>query len=113
MHELSIAINIIEIAEENAKNANTSVINEIELDIGKLAGVVMEALEFAIESAKKGSMLENAKWIINEIPAMARCSSCNHEFETNDLYTPCPKCSNPFSDIYQGRELKVKSLKAE
>jgi hydrogenase nickel incorporation protein HypA/HybF len=113
MHELSIVMSIIEIAEENAKNAEASVINEIELDIGMQAGVVIEALKFAIESAKAGTMLENAKWVINEIPALARCTSCGHEFETNDLFFPCPRCGNPFSDIYKGKELKVKSLKVE
>ena len=113
MHELSIAMSIIEIAEENAKNANASIISEIELDIGNQAGVVMEALEFAIESAKQGTMLENANWKINKISALARCSSCKHEFETEDLFSPCPKCGNPFSEIYQGKELRVKSLKVE
>ncbi len=38
MHELSIAMSIVEIAEENAKNANTTVIIEIELDIGSQSG---------------------------------------------------------------------------
>lgn len=113
MHELSIAMSIIEIAEENAKKENASIITEIELDIGKQAGVVMEAMEFAIESAKKGTMLENANWVINEIPALARCSSCKHEFETQDLFSPCPECGNPFSEIYQGKELRVKTLKVE
>jgi hydrogenase nickel incorporation protein HypA/HybF len=113
MHELSIVMSIIEIAEDNAKKANASVINEIELEIGTQAGVVMEALDFAIESAKTGTMLEKAKWIVHEIQALARCSSCRHEFETTDLFTPCPKCSNPFSDIFQGKELRVKSLKVE
>ena len=113
MHELSIAMSIIEIAEENAKRENASVITEIELEIGRQAGVVMEALDFAIESAKQGTMLEKANWVINEIPAMARCTSCNNEFETKDLFTPCPKCSNPFSEIYQEKELRVKSLIVE
>jgi hydrogenase nickel incorporation protein HypA/HybF len=113
MHELSIVMNIIEIAEENAKKANASVINEIELDIGNQAGIVIEALEFAIESAKKDTMLEKAKWVINIIPALARCNSCSHEFETGDLFSPCPQCGNPFSEIFQGKELKVKSLKVE
>ncbi|MCF8367968.1 MAG: hydrogenase maturation nickel metallochaperone HypA [Bacteroidales bacterium] len=113
MHELSIAMSIIEIAEENAKNANTSVISEIELEIGTQAGVVMDALTFAIEAAKKGTMLEGAKWVINEVPAIARCADCKHEFPTPDLFSPCPKCGNPFSDVFQGRELRVKSLKAE
>lgn len=113
MHELSITMNIIEIAEENARKANASAIYEIELDIGKQSGIVREALEFAIESAKKGTMLENAKWVINEIPAMAKCTECGVEFEPDDLFTPCPACGNPFSDIFQGKELRVKSLKVE
>ncbi|OQX75909.1 MAG: hydrogenase maturation nickel metallochaperone HypA [Bacteroidetes bacterium 4484_249] len=113
MHELSIAMSIIEIAEENAKKENASVITEIELDIGRQSGVVMEAMEFAIESAKMGTMLENANWVINEIPALARCTSCKYEFETQELFSPCPECGNPFADIYQGKELRVKTLKVE
>ncbi|MEZ5082828.1 MAG: hydrogenase maturation nickel metallochaperone HypA [Bacteroidales bacterium] len=113
MHELSIAMSIIEIAEENAKNADTSVINEIELDIGSQSGVVVEALEFAMQSAKLGTMLENAEVKINFIPARAACAQCQHEFYVDDLFSPCPECGNPFCEIIQGKELKVKSLKAE
>ena len=113
MHELSIAMSIVEIAEENAKNANTSVINEIELDIGSQSGVVLEALEFAMQSAVQGTMLENADVKINSIPAKAVCVQCQHEFYIEDLFEPCPECGNPFCEITQGKELKVKSLKAE
>jgi len=113
MHELSIAMSIIEIAEENAKNANASVISEIELDIGTQSGVVMEALEFALESATKETMLENAEIKINTISAKSICPKCNNEFYIDDIYTPCGECGNPFCDIIQGKELKVKSLKIE
>jgi hydrogenase nickel incorporation protein HypA/HybF len=113
MHELSIAMSIVEIAEENARNANTSVINEIELDIGTQSGVVLEALEFAMQSAVQGTMLEKAKVKINSIQAMAVCASCQHKFIAEDIFAPCPECDNPFCEIVQGKELKVKSLKAE
>jgi hydrogenase nickel incorporation protein HypA/HybF len=113
MHELSIAMNIVEIAEENARNANTSVITEIELDIGTQSGVVLEALEFAMQSAVQGTMLEKAEVKINSIPAKGVCSQCRHEFFVEDLFAPCPECGNPFCEIIQGKELKVKCLKAE
>ena len=113
MHELSIVMNIIDIAEENARKENASVITEIELDIGGQAGVVMESLQFAIESAKRGTMLEKAKWIFNEIPALARCASCNKEYEANDRLAPCPYCQSFFSEVLQGRELRVKALRVE
>ena len=106
-------MSIIEIAEENARNANTSVINEIELDIGSQSGVVLEALEFAMQSAVKGTMLENAKVKINHIQAKAACAQCHNEFFVEDIFTPCPECGNPFCEIIRGKELRVKSIKAE
>ena len=46
---MTVAMNeFAEIAEENAKNANASVISEVELDIGTQSGVVLEALEFLV-----------------------------------------------------------------
>jgi hydrogenase nickel incorporation protein HypA/HybF len=113
MHELSIVMNIIDIAEENARRENASVILEIELDIGLQAGVVMESLDFAIESAKEGTMLEKARWVINEIPALSRCASCQQEYEPLDWLSPCPYCQNYFSEVLRGRELRVKSLQVE
>lgn len=113
MHELSIAISIIEIAEENAKREKASVINEIELDIGTQSGVVLDALEFAMQAAVIGTMLEKAAVKINSIPAKAVCMKCKHDFFVDDLFSPCPECAHPFCEITEGRELKVRSLKVE
>lgn len=113
MHELSIAMSIIDIAEENAKRENASVINEIELDIGTQSGVVLEALDFAMQSAVQGTMLEKAEVKINSIAARGACSKCQHEFYVKEMFAPCPECGNPFCEIIQGKELRVKSLKVE
>ena len=61
MHELSIALGIVELAEKQAKKAGGTEIEIIELEIGKLSGVEMEALDFAWPVATKDTMLENAK----------------------------------------------------
>ena len=113
MHELSIAMSIIEIAEENAKREDARRITEIELDIGTQSGVVLEALDFAMQAAVKGTMLENADVKINTIPARAQCTRCQHRFFVSDLFSACPKCGHPFCEVTQGRELRVKSLKVE
>ncbi len=113
MHELSIAMNIVEIAEEESKKAGTSTVSEIELEIGTMAGVVIEALDFALAEAKKNSVLSNAKFIINNIHAKARCLDCNHEFDVEELFTPCPKCNSFRNEVIQGKELKVKRLIAQ
>ena len=81
--------------------------------MGTQSGVVVEALEFAMDSAKINSMMENAEIIINEIQAKAKCTDCSTEFEITQLYDACPKCGSILHDIIEGKELKVKSLDAE
>ena len=113
MHELSIAMSIVEIAEENINQANLSKVTEIELDVGELSGVVFDALEFAMVEAVKDTVLQNAVRKINRIPGKARCNECGFEFELEDIYTPCPKCASFENEIINGKELKVKTLIAE
>ena len=57
MHELSIARSIVELVEEQADNRGASVVEELELEIGRLSGVEIQTLAFALDSAIKGSKL--------------------------------------------------------
>lgn len=113
MHELSIAMSIVEIAEENAAISGMKTINEIQIEVGTLSGVVHEALEFAMEEAVKNTVLQNAKRIVINIPGKAKCNDCECEFDLLDIYTPCPKCSSFNNEIIRGQELKVKSMIGE
>ena len=61
MHEMSIAQSIVELAEEQARNRHSEAVEELELEIGRLAGVELHTLDFALESAVKGSMLEHRR----------------------------------------------------
>ncbi len=110
MHELSIAMNVIEIADEYASKANATVVKEIEIEVGELSGVVLDALEFAMEVAVRNTILEQATCHYIRIPGMARCRECGHEFKTGNLHTPCPKCNSFEQELISGRELRVKSL---
>lgn len=113
MHEFSIAINIIEIAETEAKKVNCKRVSNLILDVGTMAGIEFHALDFALESAVKNTMLEKAKITINRIQATAKCTNCMHEFEIDSSFDPCPKCGGFYHQILSGKEMKVKSLVAE
>lgn len=113
MHELSIVENILEIAEENAKKIQAKIVQEIEMDIGELSGVDYDAMEFALQHAYKNEMFKNVNFIINRIPAKARCNICFHEFELSNYYEACPQCGKFEHDIFQGKELKVKAIKID
>lgn len=110
MHEFSIAINIIDIAIKTAENANAAKINEVEIEVGMLSGVVIEALEFALESAVKNTLLENARIVIDKVKASAECNNCQTEFEPDNFITQCPVCNSLDFKIIHGRELRVKSI---
>ncbi|MFP4229266.1 MAG: hydrogenase maturation nickel metallochaperone HypA [Salinivenus sp.] len=111
MHELSIATNIVRIAEREAKNAGATDIRGIRLEIGALSGVVRDALEFAFDVAAKDSMLEGAELTIDEVPVVVFCADCDAEHE---LPSPprfrCPGCGTRTGDIRQGRDLDIASL---
>lgn len=113
MHELSIAISIIEIAEKEAKAANANSISELVLDIGTQSGIEMYALEAALEMAVMNTSLEKAKIQINQIQAEAKCKDCFEVFTIENIFDPCPKCGGFYHEIISGKDMKVKSLLIE
>ena len=110
MHELSIIYNIIDIAEEHLKKSGASTISKIELEIGTLAGVEWQALDFAWDVGVQRSVLENADRQIHKVEGKARCLECETVFEVQNLFDACPNCNSFFNEILQGKELNVKAL---
>lgn len=110
MHELSIVQSIVQLAEEQVAKAGARTVDAIELEIGELAGIEWDALDFAWQAGVPRTVLAKAERIILRLPARARCSGCGQEFELPEWFAPCPHCGETFSDLLQGRELRVKSL---
>lgn len=110
MHELSIVMSIIQIAEQQASSANAGIIEEIELDIGVLSGIEMSAFEFAWQQAVKQTRLQYALKQINRIKGKAMCLDCDAEFAIERYDDACPFCGAHWLNIIQGKELRVKSL---
>jgi hydrogenase nickel incorporation protein HypA/HybF len=111
MHEFSIALNILEIAESTANQHKAFGISEVEIEVGDAAGVNREALEFAWESATGSSaLLKNSKLTIHPVPLIFECNRCRHRYSPADMPESCPVCGEYDSALIQGRELKVKSV---
>lgn len=108
MHELSLVLSIIEIAENHAQDANS--IDEIEIDIGELSAVEIDAFEFAWKQGVKETRLQNAVKIINRIAGKGACFNCESEFHLKHVYDTCPQCGSHFVNIMSGKEFKVKSI---
>ncbi len=110
MHELSIALSIVDIAEEEVKKNNASVVEEIVIDIGMLSNIQVDSLEFLWDQAVKASVLEGAERKLNLVPGKARCTVCCKEFHMTEIFDACPECHDFLNEIVEGRELKIRSL---
>jgi len=106
MHELSLTQNIVAIVAEAAKGRR---VTRVTLEIGKLSGVMADAVAFCFDIVAQGTALEGASLEIIEIDGLARCEACGLEFEAETLFDPCP-CGSVRSTRLRGEELIVKSV---
>lgn len=110
MHELSLAMSIVDIAIEEA-HARAVTIEAIHLDLGPLSGVVADALRFSWDIACQGTPLEGTRLLIHEIPVEIHCFTCNaHRTLDSMQWLCCPVCSMPALGVIHGKELAVTAL---
>lgn len=114
MHELSIALSILDLAAEEAQRQGEGRVVAIHLRLGPLSGVVPEALRSAFELAREGSSFGTTELVIEQVPLAAYCPTCAGE---QALESPqelrCPVCGTPTPEIVRGRELEVVALEIE
>ena len=110
MHEFSIALSIVDIAQEEVERNQAQGVENIKLEIGKLSGVEIDSLKFVWEPAVKATVLEKAHRDIDEINGISECQDCSHLFPAEYLINDCPECGSMATILKSGKELRVKSL---
>lgn len=113
MHEFSLAIEVINLAQREAMRNGAETIQEITIEVGELSGVEADAFESALELLVKESILEKADLNIVRTPGKGKCNACNHEFTMSHRMATCPRCQCFPSEISGGEEFKVVSLVVE
>jgi hydrogenase nickel incorporation protein HypA/HybF len=114
MHELSIALSILDLAAEEIERRGGGNVAAIHLRLGPLSGVVKESLLSAYDLAREGSSLPTAALVIEEVPLMIHCPACAADrtpASIAQLY--CPVCGTPAPQVVRGRELEVVALEIE
>lgn len=110
MHELSIVLSIIDLAQKQTKEAQAQKVDEIELEIGELSGIEMNSFDFAWKQAIRDSILANSELKILRPKGLGQCLDCENSFYMSLIFDSCPSCGSPFVAIKSGKELRVKSL---
>jgi hydrogenase nickel incorporation protein HypA/HybF len=110
MHELSIADGVFGIV---SRHANGRRVERVELRVGHLRQVVPDALEFAWQLVTKGTALDGAELLIEEVPATVRCQACGVESTLDGFPALCAACGSASVEVTGGDELLVDAMELE
>jgi hydrogenase nickel incorporation protein HypA/HybF len=114
MHELSIALCILDLAEKEAQRHGDVVVRRIHLRLGPLSGVVKQALLSAYELAREGGPLKDSELMIEETPLLADCPTCLTTRAVVSIQElACVECGTPTPQVVSGRELEVVALEIQ
>jgi hydrogenase nickel incorporation protein HypA/HybF len=110
VHELSIAMSIVEIAQEERERLGGRV-SAVHLKLGPMAGVVKDALLFSYDVACQDTPLEGSRLLIEEVPLVVFCPQCEVQRVVSPLHALCcPECGTPTPEIRGGRELEIVAM---
>jgi hydrogenase nickel incorporation protein HypA/HybF len=113
MHELSIAMSILEIALDQAEQRGIKV-SAVHLKLGALSGVVKDSLLFSYEVACADTPLEGSRLVIEEVPVAVFCSQCQAQRPVHSIQLlRCAECGAPTPEIVHGKELEVVALEIQ
>lgn len=111
MHELSIAMSIVEGASMEAKQRGGVRVHSVHLKLGSLSGVVKDALLFSYDLACEGTLLQGSKLLIEEVPVVIYCPRCDSQQTLDSIQRfACPVCGTLTSEVVSGKQLELVAI---
>ena len=107
MHELSLTQGIVDVITGRLGDRRVVLVR---LEIGKLAGVVVDSVRFCFDLVVEGTSLDGARLEIVEPGGRALCRDCSTEFRTDDPILLCP-CGSSDVAVLAGMELLIKAVR--
>ena len=113
MHELAITQAIMSIVLRKALEVDAARVTRVDLQVGRLAGVIPECVELQFSLLGKGTVAEEANLFFDQPPITLKCRTCDIAYATDDTEFTCPQCGGREIDILSGFELTVQSIEVE
>ncbi|GAA2804669.1 hydrogenase maturation nickel metallochaperone HypA [Saccharopolyspora taberi] len=106
MHELGITQSIVDAVLDAVDDP---VIRCVHLEIGRLSGVVPDAVRFCFDLVADGTRLSGARLDIAEPAGRGECRSCGARIDMDELIARC-RCGSVDIAISEGGQLRVKAV---
>lgn len=106
---MSIAQAVLTEVAASAESHGVERVGRITLRIGRLAGVVEDALRFGFELVAENSLAEGAELVIENEPVVVWCPVGEHPLELDDMHFFCQEHDAMCPTLLSGRELEIVS----
>jgi hydrogenase nickel incorporation protein HypA/HybF len=113
MHEMALAESVREIVEETARAQGARRVTAVRLEVGRLAQIEIEAMRFAFEVVRHGSLAHEARLEIVHVDGSAWCMRCSHVVTLSQRGDPCPDCQHHQLQVTGGDRMRVLDIEIE
>lgn len=111
MHELSIALSIVDGVLEELDRQKSGQVDVVHLRLGRLSGVDKDALAFSYSVACEGTALVNSRLPIEEVEVAILCPTCEVERPTRSFpLLTCAECGAASDRVLHGEELEITAM---
>ena len=111
MHELSIALSIVDGVLEEAQRQGGAKVEAVHLRVGRLAGIDPEALLFSYKVACEDTPLARSRLVIEDIEVVVLCPQCRAERPASAFpLLNCSHCGAPGERVIHGEELEITGM---
>lgn len=111
MHEVSLAESIRTSLLQMQEEQRWKSVVEVRLRIGVLRQVFPDILSFAFDTVTRGTALEGARLVVEDVPLSFRCRDCGTSWK--DESALCPSCGSIHRETVAGMELEIESVEVE
>ena len=109
MHELALMGRVIAAVESRVRPARVA---RVRIQIGKLAGVLPETVQFCFAICARGTALDGAALEIDEVRGRGHCRRCGADVGMETSADPCA-CGSLEIDVVGGKELRIETVEVQ